>query len=248
MPDQQGRDRRSGLERLRGALRRPARNQLVVALILAVVGFAGITQIRANEVDDSYSGLREQDLIDVLEGLAGTTQRTQDRIDRLTRTRSQLRSDSSRREAALRQAEEEADALSVLAGLDPVTGPGIRITITETGQAVSVSNMLDLVQQLRTSGAEAMQVNGEVRVVAATAFSQTAEGLVVDGTQLSSPYVLDVIGPPVDMAGAVDFALGPRRELREIGADPVVEELSSLDIDSVRESTSTDYAEPAPDQ
>jgi len=224
--------------------RTPARTQLVVAVILGLVGFGAITQIRSAEVE-TYSGLREQDLIDVLEGLAGTTQRTQAQIEELTRARADLLSDTNRRRAALEQARGEADDLAVLTGLVPVTGPGIRVTITEGDGPVSVSAMLDTIQELRTSGAEAIAVNGEVRVVAQTAFAEGDDGLEVDGTPVGSPYVLDVIGSPSTLEGAMDFALGPRQQLENDGATLEVEQLESLDIDAVRALPDTEYAEPA---
>ena len=154
-----------GRSRLWRAFAQPTRGQVVVAVLLALVGFAGVTQVRTNTVDDTYAGLREQDLIDVLNGLAGTTQRAQTEISRLEDTRDDLQSDTSARQAALDQARDQADTLAVLAGTVPVSGPGIRITITEVDGPVQVSPFLDMVQALRTADAEAMQINDEVRVV-----------------------------------------------------------------------------------
>ena len=51
----------SGRGRLVHALLHPGRRQVVVAVLLALVGFAGVTQVRSNEVDDTYAGLRQQD-------------------------------------------------------------------------------------------------------------------------------------------------------------------------------------------
>ena len=42
--------------------------------------------------------------------------------------------------------------------------------------------MLDTVEELRTAGAEAMQINGQVRVVAQTSFEDAVGGFSVDGT------------------------------------------------------------------
>ena len=53
----------TGRDRLRSALVHPRRNQVVVAVLLAVVGFAAVVQVRTNDIDDSYSSLREQDLM-----------------------------------------------------------------------------------------------------------------------------------------------------------------------------------------
>jgi uncharacterized protein YlxW (UPF0749 family) len=156
----------SGRQRLLTALKRPARAQAVVAVLLAVVGFAAVTQVRANEVDNTYAGLREQDLIDVLNGLAGTTQRAETEISRLETTREGLQSSTDSRQAALAQAQDRSDTLAILAGLVPVTGPGIRITVKEMTGEVGIGSMLDTLQELRTAGAEAIQINGQVRLVA----------------------------------------------------------------------------------
>lgn len=243
-PQQDPDTRPEGRERLSRALRRPARNQVVVGLLLAIVGFAGVTQVRTNEVDDSYSGLREQDLIDVLNGLAGTSQRAEAEIARLEQARAELRSDTSRRDAALEQAQTEADNLDVLAGLVPVTGPGIRLTISQVDGTVELGSLLDTVQELRTVGAEAMQVNGQVRIVAQSAFEDVEGGFDIDGTLVEPPYVVDVIGEPSVLEGALTFALGPRQQLEGDGARVEITPLPSLDIESVRTPVQPEYAEP----
>ena len=239
---------RTGRQRLYDALFRPSRAQVVVAVLLGIVGFAAVTQVRAYQVDDTYAGYREQALIDVLNGLAGTSQRAQAEITRLERARDELQSSTNAREAALQQAREEADTLDILAGTVPVTGPGIRITVEEVDGPVDIDSMLDTVQELRNAGAEAMQFNGEVRVVAQTSFEDGVGGLVVDGTQLSPPYVIDVIGEPSTLVGGLNFALGPIEQLETDGATVTVDELSSLDIESVRPSPRTEFAEPNPAQ
>ena len=235
---------RSGRERLFDALLRPTRAQIIVAALLAVVGFAGVTQMQANDVDDTYAGYREQDLIDVLNGLAGTSQRAQAEITRLERARAELQSSTSAREAALEQARTRADTLDILAGTVPVTGPGIRITITEAEGDVDIDSLLDTIQELRGAGAEAMQFNGQVRVVAETSFEDGIGGIYVDGTLLEPPYVLDVIGNPTSLAGGLTFALGPIVQLQEDGAEVDVVELQSLDIESVRPAPRPAFAEP----
>ncbi|MCW2817124.1 MAG: hypothetical protein JWN84_4579 [Nocardioides sp.] len=236
----------TGRARLAKALRTPARSQLVVAVLLAVVGFAGVTQIRTTEEDSTYSGLRQQDLIDVLNGLAGTTQRTQAEIDRLSNERQELLTDSTQREAALERTRREVDALNVLAGLVPVTGPGVRVTIVEETGPVLVSTFLDVVQELRSVGAEAIQVNGEVRLVAQSSFEPGVGGTVIDGTLVEPPYVIDAIGDANTLAGAMVFALGPARQVRLDGGDLTAEELASIDIDTTRRRVDPEFSEPDP--
>jgi uncharacterized protein YlxW (UPF0749 family) len=237
-----------GRDRLFGSLLRPTRRQIVVALLLALVGFAAVTQVRANEVDDDYTSLRQQDLIDVLDGLAGARQRAESERARLEAIRADLSSTTSRRQAAVEQATTEAETLSILAGLVPVTGSGIRVTIEEVDGQISLSSMLDVIEELRTVGAEAIQINGQVRVVAQTSFEDTVGGFLVDGELMSPPYVIDVIGDPDVLAGAMNFIGGPRRSIQEAGGTIVADQLSSLDIEAVRRPVQPEYAEPVADQ
>lgn len=235
----------SGRQRLVRALVRPSRDQAVVGVLLALLGFAAVTQVRFTEVDNTYASLREQDLIDLLNDLASTSQRTEARIARLERTRDDLLSRTGAREAALAQAQDQADTLAILAGLVPVTGPGIRVTVTEQSGSVEVQSMVDTFQELRTAGAEAIQVNGQVRVVASTAVEDTAGGLLIGGQLVSSPYVIDVIGEPHTLASSgVDFPDGPRDLFEDDGASVTVDELASLDVESVVKPSEPEYAEP----
>jgi uncharacterized protein YlxW (UPF0749 family) len=227
------------------ALTTPSRAQVVVAILLAALGFAAVTQVRTNGNDDTYAGRREQDLIDLLNGLAGASERSESEISRLERARSDLRSTTRRRDAALGQARTEANTLNILAGLVAVTGPGIRITIDDPDGNVGIDILLDTVQELRTAGAEAISFDDKVRVVAQTAFEKGVGGVVVDGEQLSAPYVINVIGEPNALSGAVTFRQGPEADIEEIGGTVKVQTFDSLDITVVREQSQAEFAQPS---
>jgi uncharacterized protein YlxW (UPF0749 family) len=236
--------REDGRSRLWRAFSSPTKGQVVVAMLLALVGFAGVTQVRSNQVDDTYAGLRQQDLIDILNGLAGTTQRSEDEIQRLESTRDDLQSDTSARQAALGEARQQAQVLSILAGTVPVRGPGVTITIKEGDGQVEVGPFIDMVQALRTAGAEAMQINHEVRVVAQTSFEEGTGGLFVDGRLLEAPYTVDVIGPPDALVAALRFPDGPQDQFAEDdGAELTFKDVSSVDVETVRDPVDADVAQ-----
>ncbi|GAB7007339.1 DUF881 domain-containing protein [Nocardioides sp. AN3] len=224
----------TGRARLMRDLKRARRSQLVVAVLLALVGFGAVTQVRTNDADSSYAGYREQDLIDVLNGLSATTQRAQTELTRLQQRRDDLQSTTLRRQAALDETKSQVDTLNILAGLVPVTGPGIRVTIKEQTSAVDVSTFIDLVEELRSSGAEAIAVNGKTRLVAQSSFDKVPGGLLIDGTVVEPPYVVEAIGEPSTLAGAVTFLRGPADEFKADGATVSVDKLNSLDITAVR--------------
>jgi len=229
-------------QRVLAAVRSTSRRQMVVGLLLALVGFGAVTQVRANETDDTYAGQSQQDLIDILDALSGTRQRADAEIARLERVRASLRNDSTKRKAALDQTSGEVSNLQILAGQVPVTGPGIRITITEHTGQVKLSSMLDTIEELRTVGAEAIQINGKVRVIAQTSFQPVAGGFEIDGTKVQAPYVIDVIGDPDVLSGAMNFALGPKQQLNDDGANVGVAQLSSIDISATTSRDRAHYA------
>jgi uncharacterized protein YlxW (UPF0749 family) len=233
-----------GRSRLWRAVVRPTRVQVVVAVLLALVRFAGVTQVRSNQVDDTYAGLRQQDLIDILNGLAGTTQRAQSEIQRLEAARDDLQSETDARQAALDEARNQAQVLSVLAGTVPVSGPGLTITIKEVSGQVEVGPFINMVQGLRTAGAEAMQINHEVRVVAQTSFEDATGGLLVDGRLLEAPFTVDVIGNPDALVDALRFPQGPKEQFAEDdGAELTFTDRVSVRIETTREPAEADYAQ-----
>ena len=225
----------SGRRRLRDAMTRPSRGQVAVGVLLAGLGFAGVTQVRVTEVDNTYAGYREQDLIDVFNTMTDATQRAQAEIIRLERQKRDLTNSALQRDAAVAAAEQDTATLNILAGGVPVHGPGIRITITaDTESPVRVDSLLDTMQELRAAGAEAMEFNDEVRAVAQTSFADGEGGILVGGTLLTSPFVIDVIGEPATLESALSFPLGPTEQLEGDGATVDVEQVADVRIDSIR--------------
>lgn len=235
----------SGLQRLRHALTRPSRSQVIVGVLLAVLGFAFVVQVEDSQRNDTYAGLRESELIEVLDGLTGTAERARREIDRLEAAQRDLQSETRAREVALSEAEQRARALNILAGLVPVSGPGIRVTITETTGRVSVGALLDVVQELRTAGAEAMEFNGRIRLVAQSSFEAAPGGIELDGQLLEAPYVLEVIGDPHVLKTGLLFRTGPVETLENYdGATVEISELDRVVIESVRDAEQPEHAEP----
>jgi uncharacterized protein YlxW (UPF0749 family) len=234
--------------RLLGALRHPSRSQLMGGLLVGVLGFATVTQVKSNQADDTYSGLRSADLVQVLNGLNAESRRADNEITNLERTRSQLTDKSQARQAAIKQARQEANTLGILAGTLPAQGPGIRITVSDPQGKVSLNNLLDGVEELRAAGAEAMEFNDSVRVVAQTSLEDADRGLLIDGKQIAAPYVIDVIGDPETLSDALDFAGGFTFDVKSNKGDVKVKRLGTVKITTVVRPGTPQYAAPDPGQ
>jgi uncharacterized protein YlxW (UPF0749 family) len=232
----------------RTLLSRPGRGQWVVAILLFVLGLAGATQVRSQENDDDYTGLRQADLIRAFDGLSTSTDRAEKEIDRLKVDRDALTNSASSRDSAIKLAREERVSLTILAGTVPVTGSGIRITISDPDGQVSAGVILDMVQELRATGAEAMEFNDRVRVVAQTSFEETAQGIEVSGELVEAPYVIDVIGEPAALAGALDFPFGPVERVEAAGGTLTTEKLDAVMVESVAKARQPEFAVPEGDR
>ncbi|GGF34854.1 membrane protein [Marmoricola endophyticus] len=231
--------------RLRGLLVRPGRGQVAAAVLLGVLGFGVTTQVRANETNDAYAGLRSADLVQVLNGLNAESRRAETELNELRATRSRLTDRSQSREAALAQVRDQASTLGILAGTLPTQGPGVRITITDPEGKVSLNTLLDGIEELRAGGAEAMEVNDTVRVVAQTSFDTDDGTLLVDGQRVAPPYVLDVIGNPPTLAKVLDIAGGFRYDVESSDGTVEVQRRDRVKIASVTSGDDPRFAQPA---
>jgi uncharacterized protein YlxW (UPF0749 family) len=238
----------SGVDRLRRSFFAPSRGQAVVAVLVGLLAFAGVTQARLTGKDDTYAGLRQAELIQALNGLQSASRKAERDISDLEATRDQLRSSTQRRTAALDQARKEVKTLGVLAGTLPATGPGIRITVEDPKGELSLNHLLDGVEELRNAGVEAIEINDRVRVIAQTSFEDDPDGVRVDGVALKSPYVIDAIGNAETLAGALQFQGGFTDDVGLDGGSVSVKKADRIKITVTRSPSKPRYAEPVPGQ
>jgi uncharacterized protein YlxW (UPF0749 family) len=119
------------------------------------------------------------------------------------------------------------DAAEFAAAATAVHGPGLTVTVTESGGARDLSDVskqrvagspqviLDrdlqlVVNSLWVSGAEAIAVGG-VRVGPNVTVRQAGGGLLVDNQPIGNPYVVSAIGPPHGMHDVFDQSPGLER-------------------------------------
>ncbi len=241
----------SGRDRLLTALKQPvSRGQVTVAALLAVVGFASVVQVQANDRDDDYAGTRQQDLVQLLDSLAAASERAELEIARLEQTRSSLRNDTNSNNAALEQARQQANVLSILAGTVPAVGSGVVVTVQDPTGGVGIDQLLNGLEELRDAGAEAIEINNSVRVVAQTSLSDGEGGVIIDDQQLAPPYVIEAIGEPHTLEQALDFTGGfiDEIEQRPVGGEVSVKQVDTVEIATVREPTEAEYAEPVEEE
>ncbi|MDR1426619.1 MAG: DUF881 domain-containing protein [Bifidobacteriaceae bacterium] len=248
--DRGGGGRRSAWQILgRALLPRFSRAQATAALLCAALGFAAVTQVR-HAAQADYSGLRESDLVELLDRLS---QRTEDLSGQNLALETQLRELESTRgqaEAAAQATDERVRIQGILAGTLPAEGPGVILRVYDTGVRVTASTLYHLVQELRNAGAEAMSL-GDTRITASTWIAdgvQGGEGVIeIDGTAIFPPYEFRAIGDPETIEVALNIPGGALAVIRSAGGTSYVTRESSLTIEAIAAAPTFEFASPVPE-
>jgi uncharacterized protein YlxW (UPF0749 family) len=182
-----------------------------------LLGFAIAVQLRLAGDDGAYDGTRRGDLVNPPRLARHRQGPRRSQLRELEATRNELLSNSTATRAALEQARAEAETLAVLSGSVAATGPGVRITIEDPDSALSSSDLLNTVQELRDAGAEVIEINDQVRVVAQTYFVDDGDVISADGIPIAPPYVVEAIGDPPTMSTAASFPGGLADVVEAVG-------------------------------
>lgn len=176
--------------------------RVLVVLGALVVGFVLASGLAAARGDARAQEQRRAALVALID-------QRQLRVDQLAARLEDLRARVAAAEAeaaaglpALSARVAEAEAL---AGLTPVAGPGVVVTLADAGQRcgsdvpedcrILDTDLQAAVNTLFAAGAEAVAVNGE-RVIATTAIRRAGTTVLVNYRPLTSPYTVAAVGDP----------------------------------------------------
>jgi uncharacterized protein YlxW (UPF0749 family) len=237
-----------------GVLRR-GRSQILFGalgvLLCVLLGVAIVTQVRQNESGDSLETARPADLLILLDSLQQREAALNTEIADLQRTLDQLQASGSSDSAAIKNAQDRLAALSILIGTVAATGPGVTLTIEDTAPGVPAETVLDVINELRAAGAEAMEIRGRqgdqqaaVRVGVDTWVMGPPGALVVDGVTLNPPYTVLAIGDPPTLAAAMNIPGGATDSIKRVGGTMVIQQAERVDVTALRQPKPRQYAQP----
>ncbi|MEU8263954.1 DUF881 domain-containing protein [Micromonospora sp. NPDC048999] len=221
----------------------------MIAVLLALLGFTLVVQLKTTSTDPTLAAMREDDLVRISSDLDSRERRLRQEIATLEDSQRQLRSGELGQQAALEEATRRADELGILAGSLRAVGPGLSVRFEAGGKAISSTRLLDAVQELRGAGAEAMQIVGSdgaaVRVIASTYFVDAqGGGLVVDGRRLTGPYTILVIGDPATMRTALNIPGGVVASVADDGGNVIVEDREVVEVSQLHAPIKLEHARP----
>ena len=124
----------------------------------------------------------------------------------------ETRKNATSSDKELKSIEEKINKYNILLGSTDVKGQGVRITLKDavTNSILKAiydpkeliihnTDILEVVNELKTAGAEAIEVNGQ-RILDNTVIAFDGNVIVINGEKISSPFSINAIGFPERLA------------------------------------------------
>ena len=129
-------------------------------------------------------------------------------------------------------------------GLTPVEGEGIVITLTDTEEiAYKAEDLLDLVNELRDAGAEAISINNERIVNMSDIVDISTRYIKVNSEIISAPYIVKVIGDRTYLNSALTIKNGYFDIKQKEGYTIEIQEKNNVKINKYSKEIKLKYIE-----
>jgi uncharacterized protein YlxW (UPF0749 family) len=176
------------------------RSQLTIAAVAFVLGLLVVVQLRSQAGGSGLAQLSSQDLTVLVANLNARNDQLRREGSSLDRELATLVQNRSRGDLSVDEISADLERVRAYAGLDPVAGPGVTISISGP---IDGSGVEELINELRNAGAEAIAVGG-VRVVTGVVVIGAPGEVEVDGSPVGADgFELEAIGAPDKLTGSL---------------------------------------------
>lgn len=175
------------------------RSQLTIASVVFILGLLVVVQLRSQAGGQGLAQLSSQDLTVLVANLNARNDQLRREVSSLERELATLVTNRSRGDVSIDEISADLGRVRAYAGLDPVAGPGVTISVSGPIDGPGVE---ELINELRNAGAEAIAA-GKIRVVTGVVVTGAPGDVRVDGTPLADGFELEAIGAPDKLTGSL---------------------------------------------
>ena len=200
--------------------RRRSKGELAVVVVCAIVGFLLAAQLRTVQLTgaaDQATAVRLETLQDLYNELTAQRDGLAEQVNQLQGELALYRDQAASGQAGSEALRAELDQLEITAGLTDVEGPGVTVILEDSASAnltgdeadylIHDSDLLSVINELRSAGAEAISLNGE-RILATSEVRCTGAVVTVNGRRYAAPYIIFAIGDPDTLYSALTMRSG----------------------------------------
>lgn len=228
--------------------------QAAAVVVLMVMGFLLVSQARAGRELQEEPEVRTRNLY----ALAVMLRQERDVRKRLEQQLAGLQVKAREYEQAAAEGrtvteslQRELDRFRLAMGLRALQGPGVVVRVSaprlqpaQTGPVVvHYHDLVGIANELWAAGAEAVAINDQ-RIFATTGVAQVGGTIIVNLQRLSPPYVMQAIGDPATLEGALNIRGGLVEGLRGLGLEIRIERRDHVTVPPYRGSFQFEYAKP----
>jgi uncharacterized protein YlxW (UPF0749 family) len=195
-----------------------ARSQITIAAVALILGLLVVIQLRSQSLSSGLAQLSSQDLTILVANLNARNDQLRREGSSLEVELSTLTANRARGDVSIDEISADLERVRAYAGLDPVGGPGVVISVRG---AIDGAGVEELINELRNAGAEAIAADG-VRVVTGVVVTGPPGGAQVDGVALGDVFDLMAIGAPDKLTGSLTRSGGVIAQLAATQQDVVV--------------------------
>lgn len=197
------------------------KSKIIVSITIGLMSFMMIyvmliqfSIVKESNNNSEIEIMRETELKEMLASYKEKSEETLKEIEEVQTKIEEYKQDEKSEEDALRLLEEEVKKSNMLLGNADVSGQGIIIKIQnnirydeEESAIVSASTLIELVNELKRAGAEAISINGE-RIVSKSDIFDIGNFVCVNGQRITSPYEIRAIGDKKYLESALSIKDG----------------------------------------
>ncbi|MGI6604573.1 MAG: DUF881 domain-containing protein [bacterium] len=226
--------------------------QIGVTIICVILGVILTAQLR------TQAGIRNDLPTKRLEEMASLLKQAESERDALrvqvNKLTAQLDDVMTQKTSSTTSLQEELVRTRLFAGLTPLEGPGIKVTLNDSTRAaqpgqdpnlflIHDEDLLKVVNELRAAGAEAITVNDQ-RVVAFTEIRCAGPTISVNNTRIAPPYIVQAIGDPDALENALKMRGGILETVQFWGIQVQIEKEERIILPPYVGATSFRFAHP----
>ena len=216
----------------------------LMCLILSTVIFVQFKTINQTDIT-SLENMREDELRTEISNFKQKLTETEEQLKetnlKIKEYEQTINTDKQASELLAKELEQQNNIL----GKNAVKGNGIVITLTDTrAQKITPEDLRELLNPLKTAGAEAISINGQRIVYDSYVVDLGGTFISVNGEREVSPYTVKAIGNPTYLeSGLSKKQYGYIDTKLEEGKDVILERQENILIDAYKGNLNMEYAQ-----
>lgn len=228
------------------------RGQIAIAIVLLALGLMLTIQYRTTRgLQHNIPYTRAQEITNRLQEVSEERDYLKQDV---TDLRSKLNQAAKSGDAATRAIKDELDKTRMLAGMTPVKGRGVEVTLNDSPKKLRPGedpnlyllheeDLLKVVNELRSGGAEAISINGQ-RLLATSEIRCAGTTVLVNTRKVVPPLTILATGDPAALQSSLEIKGGILETLRVWGLIVEVKRQSDITVPAYTGTVRFEFSKP----